>query len=31
MPLEPVTEEEYQRALKIAEAVVAWAESLIKQ
>jgi len=28
-PFEPVTEEEFQRALKIAEAVVAWAESLI--
>jgi len=30
-PSEPVTEEEFQRALKIAEAVVAWAESLIDQ
>ena len=30
-PFEPVTEEEFQRALKIAEAVVAWAESLIDQ
>jgi HEPN domain-containing protein len=30
-PFEPVTEEEFQRALKIAETVVAWAESLIEQ
>jgi len=30
-PFEPVIEEEFQRALKIAEAVVAWAESLIDQ
>mgnify|MGYP001100756674 CR=1 FL=1 len=30
-PFEPVTEEEFQRALKIAEAVVAWAESLIEK
>jgi HEPN domain-containing protein len=30
-PFEPVTEEEFQRALKIAEAVMAWAESLIDQ
>ena len=30
-PFEPVTEEEFQRALKIAEEVVAWAESLINQ
>lgn len=28
-PFEPVTEEEYKTALKIAEAVVAWAESQI--
>ena len=28
-PFEPVTEEEFQRALKIAHAVVAWAESKI--
>ena len=28
-PFEPVTEEEFQRALKIAETVVAWAESQI--
>jgi HEPN domain-containing protein len=30
-PFEPITEEEFQRALKIAEEVVAWAESLINQ
>lgn len=30
-PFEPVTEEEFQRALKIAETVVDWAESLIDQ
>ena len=30
-PFEPVTEEEFQRALKIAETVVAWAESQIEQ
>ena len=28
-PFEPVTEEEFKRALKIAHAVVAWAESKI--
>jgi len=28
-PFEPVTEEEFERALQIAEAVVAWAESEI--
>lgn len=29
-PFEPVTEEEFDRALRIAEAVVAWAESQIE-
>jgi HEPN domain-containing protein len=29
-PFEPATEEEFQRALKIAETVVAWAESQIE-
>jgi len=30
-PFEPVTEEEFSRALKIAEIVVAWAESQIEK
>ena len=30
-PFEPVTEEEFKRALQIAEAVVAWAESEIEK
>jgi len=30
-PFEPVTEEEFRKALRIAEAVVAWAESQIEQ
>jgi HEPN domain-containing protein len=30
-PFEPVTEEEFQRALKIAQTVVAWAESQIEK
>ena len=30
-PFEPVTEEEFNRALKIAETVVAWAESQIEK
>jgi HEPN domain-containing protein len=30
-PFEPVTEEEFNRALKIAEIVVAWAESQIEK
>ncbi|NWF93353.1 MAG: HEPN domain-containing protein [Syntrophaceae bacterium] len=30
-PFEPVTEEEFKKALRIAEAVVAWAESQIEQ
>jgi HEPN domain-containing protein len=30
-PFEPVTEEEFKRALKIAEAVVSWAESQIEK
>jgi HEPN domain-containing protein len=28
--LEPVTEEEYQEAVRIAEAVVQWAEKMVK-
>jgi len=30
-PFEPVTEEEFKKALRIAETVVAWAESQIEQ
>ena len=30
-PFEPVTEEEFEKALQIAEAVVAWAESQIEK
>ena len=29
-PFEPVTEEEYQEAVRLAEAVVCWAENIIK-
>lgn len=29
-PFEPVTEEEYQEAIRLAEAVVAWADTIIR-
>jgi HEPN domain-containing protein len=30
-PFEPITEEEFEKALQIAEAVVAWSESQIEK